>query len=62
MQQCDDTRQEDSEFVGQGTDDVLLNALILFNIPDPGQVGQPLNWATPLPVSTHSPLDLHARL
>jgi hypothetical protein len=47
------TRKEDGDFVGQATDVALLNALFLFNLPDPRQVGYPSNCATPLPMSTH---------
>lgn len=56
------TRIEDGEFVGQATDVTLHNALFLFNLLDPGLVGQPLDCATPLPVSTDFHVDLHARL
>jgi len=55
------THKDDGGFVGQATDVALLNALFLFNLPDPRQVGQPPNYQAAPSVDPLA-LDLHARI
>ena len=55
------TRNEAGAFIGQATDVALLNALFLFNLPDPRQVRRPSSCTAPQPMSTYSPIGIHAR-